>query len=114
MTLTIHRTGPAAVQDMGRPNRLAEGLSRGGAADRLALLEAAALLGLRTPVAGIEMAMMGCEVTTDTATRIALTGATMAALTIYDMTKALSRDVVVREVRLMEKSGGKDDFRRED
>ncbi len=43
----------------------------------------------------------------------ALTGATMAALTIYDMTKALSRDVVVREVRLMEKSGGKDDFRRE-
>ena len=44
----------------------------------------------------------------------ALTGATMAALTIYDMTKALSRDVVVREVRLMEKSGGKDDFRRED
>ena len=44
----------------------------------------------------------------------ALTGATMAALTIYDMTKALSRDIVVREVRLMEKSGGKDDFRRED
>lgn len=43
----------------------------------------------------------------------ALTGATMAALTIYDMTKALSRDIVVREVRLMEKSGGKDDFRRE-
>lgn len=44
----------------------------------------------------------------------ALTGAMMAALTIYDMTKALSREVVVREVRLMEKSGGKDDFRRED
>lgn len=43
----------------------------------------------------------------------ALTGATMAALTIYDMTKALSRDIVVREVRLMEKSGGKEDFRRE-
>ncbi|GGE39993.1 allophanate hydrolase [Primorskyibacter flagellatus] len=79
MTLTIHRTGPAAVQDLGRPHRLAEGLSRGGAADRLALLEAAALLGLKTPVAGIEMALMGCEVTTDTATRIALTGATMQA-----------------------------------
>ena len=44
----------------------------------------------------------------------ALTGATVAALTIYDMTKALSRDVVVREIRLMEKSGGKNDFRRED
>jgi cyclic pyranopterin phosphate synthase len=44
----------------------------------------------------------------------ALTGVTVAALTIYDMTKALSRDVVVREIRLMEKSGGKNDFRRED
>ena len=44
----------------------------------------------------------------------ALTGATMAALTIYDMTKALSREIVVREVRLMEKSGGKNDFRHED
>jgi|TARA_Y100000588_G_scaffold91529_1_gene98848 cyclic pyranopterin phosphate synthase len=43
----------------------------------------------------------------------ALTGATIAALTIYDMTKALSRDVVIRSVRLMEKTGGKQDFRRE-
>ena len=43
----------------------------------------------------------------------ALTGATMAALTIYDMTKALSRDVVIRSVRLMEKTGGKKDFLRE-
>lgn len=39
----------------------------------------------------------------------ALTGATVAALTIYDMCKALSHDIVIREVRLLEKTGGKRD-----
>ena len=42
----------------------------------------------------------------------ALTGATVAALTIYDMCKALSHDIVIREAKLMEKSGGKRDFTR--
>ena len=79
-TLTIHRCGPGiAVQDLGRPNRLAEGLSRGGAADRLAMLEAAALLGLPAPVPALEMAMMGCEVSVSETTRMALTGAKMQA-----------------------------------
>jgi cyclic pyranopterin phosphate synthase len=43
----------------------------------------------------------------------ALTAATIAALTIYDMCKALSHDIRITEVRLMEKTGGKRDFRRE-
>ncbi|MDX1666184.1 MAG: cyclic pyranopterin monophosphate synthase MoaC [Saprospiraceae bacterium] len=43
----------------------------------------------------------------------ALTGATVAALTIYDMCKAFSHDIVIKETKLMEKSGGKRDFRRE-
>lgn len=42
----------------------------------------------------------------------ALTGASVAALTVYDMCKALSHDLVIHEVRLMEKSGGKRDFQR--
>ena len=42
----------------------------------------------------------------------ALTGATVAALTIYDMCKALSHDIVIEKVRLMAKRGGKRDFRR--
>ena len=42
----------------------------------------------------------------------ALTGATVAALTIYDMCKALSHDIVISETRLMAKSGGKKDFHR--
>lgn len=79
-TLILHRAGPGVtVQDEGRPYRLAEGLSRGGAADRLALIEAAALLGLNAPVAALEMAMLGCDVTCTAPTRLALTGARMAA-----------------------------------
>lgn len=40
----------------------------------------------------------------------ALTGASVAALTIYDMCKALSHDMVIGEVRLLSKSGGKSDY----
>lgn len=39
----------------------------------------------------------------------ALTGASVAALTIYDMCKALSHDIVIAETRLLEKRGGKSD-----
>ena len=42
----------------------------------------------------------------------ALTGASIAALTIYDMCKALSHDIVIGPVRLLTKSGGKRDFKR--
>jgi cyclic pyranopterin monophosphate synthase len=37
----------------------------------------------------------------------ALTAAAVAALTVYDMTKALDKTIVIREVRLESKSGGK-------
>ena len=37
----------------------------------------------------------------------ALTGATVAALTIYDMCKALSHDIEIERVRLLAKTGGK-------
>ncbi|HLT90916.1 MAG TPA: cyclic pyranopterin monophosphate synthase MoaC [Woeseiaceae bacterium] len=43
----------------------------------------------------------------------ALTGATVAALTVYDMCKALSHDIVIRDTRLVSKAGGKEDYRRE-
>jgi len=42
----------------------------------------------------------------------ALVGASVAALTIYDMCKAMSHDIVIKETMLMEKTGGKNDFRR--
>lgn len=43
----------------------------------------------------------------------ALTGASVAALTVYDMCKALSHDIVIRETRLISKTGGKEDYHRE-
>ena len=43
----------------------------------------------------------------------ALTGASIAALTVYDMCKALSHDITISDTRLMAKTGGKKDFQRE-
>ena len=43
----------------------------------------------------------------------ALSGACIAALTVYDMCKALSHDIEITSVRLLEKRGGKRTFRRE-
>jgi cyclic pyranopterin phosphate synthase len=40
----------------------------------------------------------------------ALTGASIAALTIYDMCKALSHDIVITETRLVAKEGGKSSY----
>lgn len=80
MTLKIIRAdGIVTVQDMGRPGHLAQGLSRGGAMDRRALLEAAALLGHRAPLAGLEMAGTGGMFAVTQPLRIALTGAPMRA-----------------------------------
>ncbi len=54
-----------------------------------------------------------CKVTHKTGVEMeALTGASVAALTIYDMCKALSHDIVIGETRLMMKTGGKQDFHR--
>lgn len=44
----------------------------------------------------------------------ALTGASVAALTVYDMLKAVSHDIVISETKLMAKSGGKRDFQRDE
>jgi cyclic pyranopterin phosphate synthase len=42
----------------------------------------------------------------------ALVGASIAALTIYDMCKAMSHDIVIKETKLIAKTGGKRDFKR--
>jgi cyclic pyranopterin phosphate synthase len=66
-------------------------------------------------VANDSEVLIDCTATITAKTGIemeALTGAGIAALTIYDMCKAMSHDIVIREVKLMEKTGGKNDFRR--
>lgn len=42
----------------------------------------------------------------------ALTGATIAALTIYDMCKGFSHDIMIKNTELIEKKGGKSDVKR--
>jgi cyclic pyranopterin monophosphate synthase len=42
----------------------------------------------------------------------ALTAASVAALTVYDMCKALSHDIVITQTKLIQKKGGKSDFTR--
>ncbi|RFZ84989.1 cyclic pyranopterin monophosphate synthase MoaC [Mucilaginibacter terrenus] len=42
----------------------------------------------------------------------ALVGASLAALTIYDMCKAMSHDIIIKETKLISKTGGKRDFNR--
>ncbi len=55
-----------------------------------------------------------CRVTHKTGVEMeALTAASVAALTIYDMCKGLSHDMVIGNTRLVAKSGGKKDFRRD-
>lgn len=78
--LIVHRIAPGAtIQDGGRDGYLAYGLSRGGAADRLALAEGAALLRQDPGSAALELPGSGgvFEATEDI--RIALTGAPMRA-----------------------------------
>jgi cyclic pyranopterin phosphate synthase len=43
----------------------------------------------------------------------ALTGANIAALTVYDMCKAISQEMIIKEVKLIEKTGGKSDIKNE-
>ncbi len=43
----------------------------------------------------------------------ALTAVSVAALTVYDMCKAIQKDIVIGQIRLLEKSGGKSgDYKR--
>lgn len=56
---------------------------------------------------------LNCEVSVTHKTGVemeALTGASIAALTIIDMCKALSSDIRIKSIRLREKTGGKRDI----
>ncbi|NND00429.1 MAG: cyclic pyranopterin monophosphate synthase MoaC [Gammaproteobacteria bacterium] len=56
---------------------------------------------------GLEI-IASCKTTGKTGVEMeALTAASVAALTIYDMCKALDKGIVIESIRLLEKSGGK-------
>ena len=57
--------------------------------------------------------MIRCTVSVHNKTGVemeALTGASIAALTIYDMVKAASQDITITATRLISKRGGKSDL----
>ena len=65
----------------------------------------------------IREVVIDCTATIEAKTGVemeALVGASIAALTIYDMCKAVSHDIVIRETQLVQKTGGKADFTLED
>jgi len=73
-------------------------------------------LGIESCKLAIDMegdeAVVQCTVSVHHKTGVemeALTGVSVAALTIYDMCKALSHYIVIAETRLVEKRGGKSD-----
>jgi cyclic pyranopterin phosphate synthase len=68
----------------------------------------------RPAAGGGAEAVIHCRVQTHARTGVemeALTGATIAALALYDMGKSVASGIVIREVRLLEKTGGKADYR---
>lgn len=59
-------------------------------------------------------AIINCSVKVEAKTGIemeAITGASIAAITIYDMCKAMSQHIEIKSTRLLEKTGGKQDFK---
>jgi molybdenum cofactor biosynthesis protein A/molybdenum cofactor biosynthesis protein MoaC len=64
---------------------------------------------------GSAYVQIDCKVAVEGKTGVemeALSGCSVAALTVYDMLKALSHDIIICETKLMAKSGGKRDFNR--
>ncbi|WP_143304521.1 cyclic pyranopterin monophosphate synthase MoaC [Chitinophaga vietnamensis] len=60
-----------------------------------------------------EEAVIRCMVKTTGKTGVemeALTGVSIAALTIYDMCKAFTQEMIIRDTRLISKTGGKHDY----
>jgi cyclic pyranopterin phosphate synthase len=76
----------------------------------LALEQCRIDIGFASGAAGAAVIVVRCRVEVRHKTGVemeALTGASVAALTIYDMCKALSHDIRIASVRLLSKSGGK-------
>ena len=66
-------------------------------------------------VADDRQVVITCEVKVEGKTGVemeALTGASIAALTIYDMCKGFSQNIVIKATRLIKKTGGKSDYER--
>lgn len=81
MSVFVEKAGPAiSIQDLGRAGGLGQGLSRGGAADRLGFMDGAVLFDQARSCAAIEMPGLGGTFSFTEPTRFALSGARMRAM----------------------------------
>lgn len=88
----------------------------------VALEDCKIVISIKNLEAGAQVAVDETELTIDCTVKTthktgvemeAMVGVTNAALCIYDMLKAVSHDIQIREIKLMSKSGGKSTFSRE-
>ena len=86
MTLLVQSPGLlTTVQDLGRPGHGVDGVSRAGAADPLALRLGNLILGNPANAAALETTLLGGTYLFPEGATIALTGATPATLTSYEV-----------------------------
>ncbi|CAH1662482.1 cyclic pyranopterin monophosphate synthase [Hyphomicrobiales bacterium] len=119
-TLALIRTGDAKKGDVLGTARLAGIMAAKKTHDLIPLCHPLALSKITVNLA-LDDALPGVRVTTtakvagQTGVEMeALTAASIACLTIYDMVKAVDRGMVIGEIRLLAKSGGQSgDFRAE-
>jgi len=110
-TLRLVRTGQVAKGDPLQAARLAGIMAAKKASDLIPLCHPIALthcdVQFKARRTGYEIEAVA-RTTGQTGVEMeALTAVAVAALTVYDMVKAVDRAVVIGEIRLMEKSGGR-------
>lgn len=67
-------------------------------------------LSLQPDILGIRIQTLAKTTSTTGVEMEALTAAAVAALTIYDMCKAVDHNIIIKDIRLIKKTGGKSDF----
>ena len=111
-TLSLILSGSAAKGDVFATARIAGILAAKRTSELIPLCHPIALTSVKVDLIACppERVHIIAEVRCDEKTGVemeALTAASVAALTIYDMCKAVQKDMVIEQVRLVEKKGGK-------
>lgn len=111
-TLDMIRAGAAKKGDVLAVARIAAIQGAKQTAQLIPLCHALALSSIEVDFDFLGENILSCTVTAETTAGTgvemeALTGVTLALLTVYDMCKAVDRGMVIETVMLLEKSGGK-------
>ena len=108
------RRGPEAVPTSARPTR-PRPTHRSGCTVAIPLCHPLPLTKCQVTIGKLDDArvVIHTEAATDAKTGVemeALSAASGAALTLYDMCKSVTKGIIIERIRLLEKSGGKSEF----